>query len=447
MRNLDKVCYSLDDLTMHCLAEELNSVLDGTVAGRLLSKPGRRLYFPKGIIAQSGDAKKNAHTANATIGMAYSGGKPLILSAIADSMPTLSPEEAVAYAPTAGVERIRSAWKDLILQKNPALEADKISTPAVTPGLTAGISCVSDLFLDEGSRIIASDPCWDNYTLIFNERRGGVLREIPFFTGRRKSLDMDGIARAVREEAKTGTVRIILNFPNNPSGYSPTKAEVDAFASLFLEAAEESDVLVICDDAYFGLFYEEEIYQESLFSHFASLHERVLAVKIDGPIKEDYVWGLRLGFLTFGSRGLNTEHYDALIKKVMGAIRSSVSCANTPAQYIILKAMEDPRTIPEKMGFQLIMQRRYNAVKRFIEENPDHPVLKPLPFNSGYFMCFHCEGIRAEDLRRELLEKEGIGVIALGESWLRIAYSSLDEAQIPQVYQTIYDTARAMITR
>lgn len=48
------------------LAQELNDALKGTTAGELLSDVGVRLYFPKGIIAQSGEAKKLGHTANGT---------------------------------------------------------------------------------------------------------------------------------------------------------------------------------------------------------------------------------------------------------------------------------------------------------------------------------------------------------------------------------------------
>jgi aspartate/methionine/tyrosine aminotransferase len=389
--------------------------------------------------------------------MAYSEGKPLILSAIADSMPTLSPEQSVAYAPTAGVEQVREDWKKLILRKNPSLKNDYLPLPVVTTGLTGGIFSIADMFLDEGAVMIASDPCWDNYSLIFETRRAGSLKGVPFFAGgepppagsagvpNEPGLDMDAIGRAVREEAQKGQVRIILNFPNNPSGYSPTKTEADAFASLFLEAAEGgADILIICDDAYFGLFYEDTIFQESLFSKFAKLHERILAVKVDGPIKEDYVWGLRTGFVTFGSKGLEKEHYDALILKLMGAIRSSASCVNTPAQHIVIKALEDPRTPGEKIYFNDMMQRRYRAVKRFVGENRNHPVLTPLPFNSGYFMCFAVKGLSAEALRLELLAKHGIGVVSLGENCLRIAFSGVDEDAIPSVYRTIYDAAAGM---
>jgi aspartate/methionine/tyrosine aminotransferase len=426
---------------MNCLAEELNSLLNGTIAGRLLSNLGRRLYFPRGIIAQSAEAKNLALTANATIGMVYTEGEPIILSAIADSLPGLKSGEIVAYAPTAGVEKVRKAWRDGLLKKNPSITSHKISLPAVVPGLTAGLSYIADMFLDEGRPVIASDPCWDNYGLIFETRRGGILRGIPF-VGLGPGLNLAGIEQTVREAAKTGTVRIVLNFPNNPSGYSPTLAEEEALVSLLQEAADGgADVLVICDDAYFGLFYEEDIGKESLFVRFANLHERILAVKIDGPIKEDFIWGLRMGFVTFGSKGLKENHYDALVKKLMGAIRSSVSCANTPAQHLLLKLMEDPRTDAEKERFREMLRRRYNAVKIFIKEHPAHPALSPLPFNSGYFMSFRCAGINAETLRLELLSKHGIGTISLGDRILRIAFSSVEEEKIPAVYQTIYNTA------
>jgi aspartate/methionine/tyrosine aminotransferase len=373
--------------------------------------------------------------------MAYAGGKPLILSAIADNMASLSSEEAVAYAPTAGVEKARAVWRDLMIQKNPSLDPAKISLPVVTPGLTAGLSYTADMFISKGSRLIASDPCWDNYSLIFEVRRGAELIEVPFVSAGRPGLDIEAIDGAVRRMAKNGVVRIIFNFPNNPSGYSPTTPEAEVLTRSIREAAEGgADVLVICDDAYFGLFYEDNIAQESLFARFASLHERVLAVKIDGPIKEDFVWGLRMGFLTFGSKNLSKAHYDALEKKLMGAIRSSVSCTNTSAQHLMIKAMEDSRSSAEKKRYKEILQRRYNLVKAFVSSHPGHPVLSPLPFNSGYFMSFRCK-VDAEALRQELLAKHGIGVIALGEHYIRVAFSSIDEDKITETDRIIYGAA------
>ncbi|MDR3247419.1 MAG: aminotransferase class I/II-fold pyridoxal phosphate-dependent enzyme [Treponema sp.] len=423
-------------------AEELNTALEGTIVSRLLSDLGHRFYFPRGIIAQSAEAKEAAHFANGTIGMSYENGRPMILSAIAESMPTLSSEESVAYAPTVGVEKARIVWKELLTRKNPSIRGEHISLPAVVPGLTSGISYTADMFFGGGDCLLVSDPCWDNYELIFNTRRGTTVREIPFF-GSGPGLNLDSIRKAVREEAKTGAVRILLNFPNNPSGYSPTMQEENALVEILREAAEGgADVLVICDDAYFGLFYEDNVSKESLFGRFSNIHDKILAIKIDGPIKEDYIWGFRMGFITYACRSLTTPHYDALIRKLMGAIRSSVSCANTPAQYIMLQAMEDKRTHGEKARFFKLMKGRYQAIKDFIHSNPEHPTLKPLPFNSGYFMCFRCEGISAEKLRQELLAIHGIGTISLEDRYLRVAFAGIDEDKIEAVYRIIYDTAK-----
>jgi aspartate/methionine/tyrosine aminotransferase len=427
---------------MNVLAEELNNALDGTVAARTLSKVGRRIYFPKGIIAQSTEAKKAASKANATIGMAFSHGSPLLMSVIKDAMPVFKPSEIVAYAPTAGVEEARLAWKNLLSQKNPSI-TEHISLPVVVSGLTAGISLFASLFLDENQTILVSNPCWDNYELIFQARYGASLKEIPFFNDS-PGLDMDSIERNVREQAKNGTVRLILNFPNNPSGYSPTITEAEQLIKLFKDIADKgADMLIVCDDAYFGLFYEDHIIQESLFCQLSTLHERILAIKIDGPTKEDYAWGLRMGFMTFGSKGLTAVHYDALVKKLMGAIRSTVSCANTPAQYLMLKTMNDPRTPTEKDKYFNILKNRYLAVKKFVSAHIEDKNLRPLPFNSGYFMSFHCIGVNAEALRLRLLAK-GVGIIALGDAYIRVAFSSIEEEDVPYIYQLIYDEASSL---
>ncbi|GMO24983.1 MAG: aminotransferase class I/II-fold pyridoxal phosphate-dependent enzyme [Termitinemataceae bacterium] len=430
---------------MDMLAIQLNEILDGCVAGRLLSKFGRRIYFPKGIIAQGFEAKKAATFANATIGMAYNVGRPLMLSAFTRLMPTLTSAEMVAYAPTAGIPEVRELWKKLILEKNPSLDSNLISLPVVVPGITAGISFTADLFLDEDCTFLAGAPSWDNYKLIFEERRGGYLRGIPLFdtsAGDNAGLDIKNITRIIKDEAKRGVVRIILNFPNNPSGYAPNNAEEDALVDCIVEAADKgADVLVISDDAYFGLFYEEETCKESIFSRLCNAHKNILAVKADGPTKEDYSWGFRLAMVTFGSAGMNTEQFDALTTKFMGTIRSSVSCSNTPSQNFLIKTYKDENTAAEKQDLFNLLKTRYLTVKKVIAEHSGSTALTPLPFNSGYFMTLCCKKNNAEQLRLELLHKHGIGTVSLENKYLRVAFAAMEQSDIIPVFNTIYKTA------
>ena len=101
------------------LAKELNDILKDTTPGALLSDLGNRLYFPKGIIAQSGEAKKLGKTANGTIGMTVIDGTPVTLPSIQENVPGLTSRELVAYAPTAGFPDLREMWKqDIIIGHN-----------------------------------------------------------------------------------------------------------------------------------------------------------------------------------------------------------------------------------------------------------------------------------------------------------------------------------------
>lgn len=425
------------------LAQELNDTLSSCIVGRLLSDLGTRMYFPKGIIAQSGEAKKFGKVANATIGMAVKNGKPLILSSLQDQLPSLSSAEAVGYPPTAGNEDLRTTWLDSILKKNPSLAQAKISLPVLVPGLTAGISYLSDLFLSNGDILLTGNPAWDNYILVVEARRNAVLKTFELFN--ESGFNIDSFQTAVMEQAKTGKVRMLLNFPHNPSGYTPTIEETKKIVAVILQAAQAgADVLVWNDDAYFGLDYEPNIESESLFAKLANLHEKILAVKIDGPTKEDYVWGLRAGFLTFGSKGLTEAQTEALIKKLMGIIRSSVSCSAAPSQSLMTKTLADPRTETEKEQFRLLLEQRYRLVRAFIDSHKDHKVLKALPFNSGYFMCMKCNGISSEELRQELLHKHGIGTIAIDNQHLRVAFSSVDTEKINSLFETIFKVAEQL---
>lgn len=425
------------------LAKELNDILEGTTPGQMLSDVGKRLYFPKGIIAQSGEAKQLGKTANGTIGMTVINGTPAVLPSVQKIVPGLSARELVAYAPTAGNPDLRARWKENLIKKNPLLKDKSISLPVLVPGLTAGISYVSDLFLDETKPLVAADPSWDNYVLIASARRNAPFVQFPMFKD--GAFNMAGFEKTITEQAeKYGSVRMLLNFPQNPSGYSPTVDEAKQIVAIVKGLADSGKKVVVWDDdAYFGLNYEDNVEPQSLFAYLADLSPNVLAIKIDGPTKEDFAWGFRAGFITFGCKGMTDAQYDALVKKLMGAIRSSVSCASTPPQSLLLRAFNDSNYENEKAQFRAILEKRYVAVKTFVSSHTSKE-LEVLPFNSGYFMAFHTKTVDAEQLRQTLLKDRGIGTISIDAHTLRVAFSSLEENLIETVYSAIYEVADSL---
>ena len=425
------------------LAKELNDTLAGSVVDALMSDMGRRLYFPNGIISQGGEAAKDAHFANGTIGMAVAQGTPIELDSYKKNMPSLTARETVAYAKTAGNPDLRALWKEKIIEKNPSLKNKQFSLPILVPGLTAVLSYVSDLFVDVDKPLLAADPCWDNYELIAAARRGAEFHQFKCFeNGKFNLADLEAKMKADAE--KYGSVRVILNFPQNPSGYSPTVSEAKEIVRIVREIAESGKkVLVLSDDAYFGLNYEDDIEPQSLFAYMADLHKNVLAIKADGPTKEDFAWGFRAGFVTFASKGLSDAQYTALVTKFMSAIRSSVSCSSTPSQSLVMHALKDEAHNKQKIECRNMLKRRYDLVRKFVNTHTSK-VLEPLPFNSGYFMSFHVSTGKAEEIRKALLKNEGIGIIQIDPYTLRVAFSSIDEDKIDSVYTSIYNVADSL---
>ena len=61
-------------------------------------------------------------------------------------------------------------------------------------------------------------------------------------------------------------------------------------------------------------------------------------------------------------------------------------------------------------------------------------------------MCLKLNGIDSEAFRKHLLEKHGVGVIADGERDIRIAFSSVDEKDLPELFATMATAAREILS-
>ena len=118
-------------------------------------------------------------------------------------------------------------------------------------------------------------------------------------------------------------------------------------------------------------------------------------------------------------------------------IRSSVSSSSATAQNIFLKALDSPGYEAQKKRYRALLEGRYREAKKAISERPLPASLKALPFNSGYFMSFECLGISAETLRVKLLDGKGIGTISMQDRYLRVAFSSVEELGIAELYREI----------
>jgi len=407
-------------------ARRLNREMKAGPFFNILSKKGKAIYFPKkGFVQQSLDAKDKK--INATAGIANEEDGGVMHLGIMASELNIAPARAFSYSPSSGNPELRQLWKDAILKKSPSIKSG-ISMPIVTCGITHAITVAAYLFAEKGVDVIMPDLYWENYGLIFENGFGARLKTFPTFSG--NAFNIEGLDAAIRESKRP---LVLLNFPNNPTGYTPTNEEAGRIAAVIGKNAKEKPLAVICDDAYFGLVYKEGIFKESLFSKLME-RENVLAVKCDGATKENYAWGFRVGFITFGASGATKELYNALENKAIGAIRSSVSSAPTPSQSIVLDSLKNPSFMGQKQEKLKTLKARFDEVELIFKEERYRKWLEPLPFNSGYFMCMSVKGIDAEKLRKKLLDKYDVGVIAIAGK-VRVAYSAIPKERIRELFE------------
>ena len=432
---------------MNPLAQQLNETLKSESPNvyAMLSTLGKAIYFPKeGILSQSAEAKTKATKFNATIGIATEGGQPMHLKVIQETLSAYNPKDIYEYAPPAGKPELRAAWRTKMIKDNPSLELKSFGNPVVTNALTHGLSIVADLFADAGDAVVIPNKNWENYELTFGIRRGAEMVEYPLYNDQTR-FNSAGLREALLAQKDKGKAIVVLNFPNNPTGYTPGPQEGDEIVAAIRDAAEEGiNVVVVTDDAYFGLFFEDSMH-ESLFSKLADLHPRVLAIKVDGATKEEYVWGFRVGFITYAST--SSAVLNALEQKTLGIIRATISSGPHPSQTFVLRALTSPEFEGQKAEKYDIMKRRANRVKSLLDSDRYGDVWEYYPFNSGYFMCLKLSTVTAEAVRSHLLNQYGIGTIALGETDLRVAFSCIEEDNLEELFDTIFKAVNELIAQ
>jgi len=433
------------------IAQSLNEQLEKEAPEVLgmLSEYGRRLYFPKGIISQTAEAKQKATRFNATIGIATEAGAPMILPSIAGQIGDVSAQDAVTYAPPPGRPGLRDEWRKKLLVENPTLADKQFGLPIVTSAITHGLALAGELFLDPGDVMLLPDKLWGNYRLTFEVHHGAEIQTFPFYK-EAGGMDTDAFAARLGElAADRDKVVVLLNFPNNPTGYMPTEAEGEALAAaLEAQAAKGTKLVVLCDDAYFGLFYHlgGESMTESLFGKLTGRHPNLLAVKLDGATKELFVWGLRCGFITFGPGKPESADAvcEALDAKTRGAIRGGISNVPQLSQTLVEKALANPALQQERDEKCETLRVRAERVFEVANQPKFAESWSVYPFNSGYFMLVKVVGVDAEKLRVHLLEEHQVGLIATSPTDIRVAFSCLDVNDVEPLFEALHQAIQEL---
>jgi len=126
-----------------------------------------------------------------------------------------------------------------------------------------------------------------------------------------------------------------------------------------------------------------------------------------------------------------------LERKTAGDVRGSISNASQLSQSLLLKSMQSGTYRAEKAEKYKLLKGRALELKRVLSDPKYNDAWDVYPFNSGYFMCLKLKTVDAEPLRVHLLEKYGVGLIALGKQDLRVAFSCIEEEDVQRLFDTL----------
>lgn len=178
----------------------------------------------------------------------FEGGEPYMNTPdfIKEAMLRAIDENKTRYAPSSGIPELRSAIAAKLREKNriPAEEKDVIVLNGGMQGLFGAFQSV----VNPGEEVLIFSPYWTPIKdLVFHCEGKPVL--VPTASARR-----DGFEATLSRLANDRTRVIYFNTPQNPTGVVFTPDEAQAVARF----AKERDLIVIADEAYEDLVYDEE---------------------------------------------------------------------------------------------------------------------------------------------------------------------------------------------
>lgn len=371
----------------------------------------------------------------------------------------------VPYSPIGGIPDFLVKWKGWVLHgsSNNAKEKRKLDrmTSGVVPaiGITHALTQGLYLFHDPGEEIVVPNPGWEAYKGLIKQSGLKMRGSTPIFD-RNKEFNIDGITgslvRSLSGEAKK--VGVIINFPHNPTGFVPSREEVDRLAEGIDTVAErfpKKMMVVYLDKAYYDL-----IHSKDTKPIMGALLKRpnVLVVSLDAITKGGSAYGMRVGTLMMGHVNMTKRASELFQRRGRVLLRRTISNIPRAGQELVIEAGATWRNLrgymEENKQVRGILSERYrvlmNAIEKTRSKLPKEIRDDVVPVHAnpggGFFTLLSTGRFNAGRIAERLSNPTARVPVSLvpGENRksIRIAYSGVDKEDIPRLVNALYLAVR-----
>lgn len=208
------------------------------------------------------------------------------------------------YGPVLGTDELRSSLSSYYQRiYNHDIPASRFF---VTPSGTAAVHYALTTIIDAGDEVVAVTPLWRNL-LGAIELQGGVIKEVGLdIDDQNWHLDVQKIFDAVSDKTRA----IIINSPNNPTGWMISKAQMQ----VILDFARQRGIWIVSDEVYSRLVLDDSRPAPSFLD--VSEPEDLLLV-VNSFSKNWSMTGWRLGWVV-GPERISERFYNVALYSAMG---------------------------------------------------------------------------------------------------------------------------------
>ncbi len=306
------------------------------------------------------------------------------------------------YNPSAGYPEVRKIISDEI-NKTRRINTN-FNQVVIVPGGKPVMFYVIFALVDKDDEVIYPNPGFPIYESLINFV-GAKSVPIPLKEENDFRLDVDELESLVTPKTKL----LIINSPQNPTGGSLTKGDLERIAKI----AVDNDLWVLSDEIYSRIIYEGKF--ESI-TQFPGMVERTII--LDGMSKTYAMTGWRIGY------GVMQE---TLAGHVARLATNCNSCTSAFTQIAAGAALTGPQTDSENMVAEF--KKRRDIIVDGLNSIDGITCKKPL----GAFYVFpniKAAGKTSKEMETLLLETYGVAALAgtsfgkHGEGYLRFSYAN-----------------------
>ena len=306
------------------------------------------------------------------------------------------------YSSNAGFVELRNEIAKYLYRKFD-LSYNPLDEIIVTVGGSEGIDIALRALVGPGDEVIIPEPSFVAYKGC-TAFTGATAKVLNLKAENQFKLTPEELEEAITPKTKV----VIIPFPNNPTGAIMTRDELAAI----VEVLKDKDVIVISDEIYAELCYDEK---HVSIASFPDMKEKTLV--INGFSKAYAMTGWRLGYLC---------GHPTLISQMKKIHQYAIMCSPTTAQYAAIEALKHGDDSIEEM------RREYNRRRRVLVDGFKKMGLECFePLGAFYvFPSIKSTGISSDEFCEQLLINEKVLTVPgnafgeCGEGFIRACYAS-----------------------